>query len=391
MGFVDLKKTLLVIPLYNHAATVAQVAAQALATGLPLLVVDDGSTDEGLQAVEHLQCYTLQLAENQGKGAAILAGADFAAEHDFEAIITIDADGQHDPADALLLLAKSEEEWPAIVIGARQMVQNTVPGASHFGRSFSNFWVRLECGADLPDTQSGLRLYPLAVLQFHRWSRRRYDFEIEVLVRSSWAGIKLTSVDVSVHYPPADERISHFHLGLDNVRLSLLHTRLVCRRLLPLPSRKMLPQEKKVRQKLAIGNPWTALKQLCQQHSSPFWLALAVWLGIFMGALPILAGHTVAIMYVAHRLHINMVAAVAASNFCMPPVVPVLCVQTGYFLQHGQLLLDFSWEKWLLEGHYRLLDWLLGSLVLGPLLGLVGGAIMYAAALHFKGMVQAKV
>ncbi len=379
-------KTLVVIPLYNHGASVARVAEKVLATGLPLLVVDDGSTDEGLQALGHLHCHTLRFDDNRGKGAAILAGAEFAADHDFEAIITIDADGQHDPADLLLLLAKAEAEGPCVVIGARQMVQDTVPAASHFGRRFSNFWVRLECGADLPDTQSGLRLYPVEVLQFFTWSRRRYDFEIEVLVRARWAGVTLTSVDVSVHYPPADERVSHFHKGLDNLRLSLLHGRLVCRRLLPLPSPKMCPEVKVAGQKLIIGNPWKALKKLCQEHSSPFWLALGVWLGIFMGALPLIACHTLAIIYVSHRLHINKVAAVAASNFCMPPLVPVLCVQAGYYLRHGELLLDFSWEKWLLEGHYRLFDWFLGSLLVGPLLGLVGGVIMYGAAVHFQAL-----
>ncbi|MDR9501656.1 MAG: DUF2062 domain-containing protein [Desulfurivibrionaceae bacterium] len=377
-------KTLVVIPLYNHGASVARVAEQALATGLPLLVVDDGSTDEGLQAVRHLACHTLRFARNRGKGAAILAGADFAAAHDFEVIITLDADGQHDPADLPLLMAKAQEHWPAVVIGARQMVQDTVPGASHFGRAFSNFWVRLECGADLPDTQSGFRLYPVAMLHFFSWSRRRYDFEVEVLVRASWAGVRLTSVDVSVHYPPPHERISHFHKGLDNLRLSLLHSRLVLRRLLPMSCRQMLPGPKAARQKVVMGNPWQAFKKICQEHISPLWLALAVWLGIFMGALPILTCHTVAVIYVAHRLHLNKVVAVAASNLCMPPVVPVLCIQTGYFLWHGEFLLDFTWEKWLLEGHYRLLDWLVGSLILGPLLGLIGGAVIYLVARYTR-------
>lgn len=96
-----------------------------------------------------------------------------------------------------------------------------------------------------------------------------------------------------------------------------------------------------------------------------------------MGALPLIACHTVAIIYVAHRVHLNKIAAVAASQFCMPPVVPVLCIQAGYFMQNGSLLLDFSWERWGLEAHYRLWDWLLGSLLVGPFLGLIGGIIVY--------------
>jgi uncharacterized protein (DUF2062 family) len=110
------------------------------------------------------------------------------------------------------------------------------------------------------------------------------------------------------------------------------------------------------------------------------WLATAVWLGIFMGALPLLAIHTIAIIYVAHRLHMNKVAAVAASQFCMPPVVPVLCIQMGYYLRKGELLIDFSWQPWLLGVHERLWEWLIGSLLVGPLLGLIGAGIMYFAA-----------
>lgn len=371
---------LIVIPLYNHGATVAQVVEKALATGLDVLVVDDGSTDGGSRELASLACTLIGWPDNRGKGAAIMAAADYAHEHNYDAIITVDADGQHDPADVAQLICCGLEQWPAIVIGNRQMVEETVPQSSKFGRQFSNFWVRLECGAELPDTQSGLRLYPVALLQFLGLKARRYDFEIEVLVRAAWAGVQLRSADVSVHYPPGKERISHFHKGFDNIRLGGVHSRLLFRRLLPLPERRLLPQQKSPAQRLVIGNPFKALKRLCLEHTSPFWLALAVWLGIFMGALPILAAHTVAIIYVAHRLHINKVAAVAASQFCMPPVVPVLCIQTGYFMLHQELLLDFSWEKWLLEGHYRLLDWLLGSLLLGPLLGLVGGVIMYYTA-----------
>ncbi|MDF1614726.1 DUF2062 domain-containing protein [Desulfurivibrio dismutans] len=372
--------TIVVVPVYNHGATLREVVQWARAAGWPVLVVDDGSTDDGWQRIADLDCHKLRLPVNKGKGAAIMAGATKAAELGFAWIITVDADGQHDPAEAELLAAKAAALGrPAIVIGARRMVQETVPKASLFGRSFSNFWVRLETGRELPDTQSGMRLYPVRELLALKLGSSRYDFEIEVLVRASWAGVDIDSVDISVHYPPSGERVSHFSQWRDNLRLTVLHTRLLLRRLLPLSHHRVAGQSPPTAEKLAVRRPWQTLKRICSEHTSPVWLATAVWIGLFMGALPLIACHTVAIIYVTHRLHLNKLAAVAASQFCMPPVVPVLCIQVGYFMREGGLLLDLSWEKWLLEIHLRLWDWLLGSLVVGPVLGLIGAGLIYWA------------
>lgn len=384
-------KVLLVIPLFNHGDTLASVVQAALGTGLDVLVVDDGSTDDGLQEITDQPCECLRLPLNKGKGVAILAGAREAKRRGFDAILTLDADGQHDPSEAFLLVNEAESgTWPAIVIGARRMIQDTVPGSSHFGKVFSNFWVRLECGLDLSDTQSGMRLYPVDELLSLKLVRSRYDFEIESLVKFAWAGVDVRSVDVSVHYPPADERISHFHKLKDNWCLTKLHTSLVIRRLIPWPHHRLVVQEKCSKKGLRIQNPWITLNKLCRVHTSPFWLATAVWLGLFMGALPLIACHTVAIIYVAHRFHLNKFAGVAASQFCAPPVVPVLCIETGYFLRTGQLILDLSWETWLLEIHHRLWDWFVGSLIVGPLLGLIGGMAMYLGATRVQSSRKAK-
>ena len=379
-------KVLLVIPVYNHGSTLADVTGKAISTGYPVLVVDDGSDDNGWKELTHLDCQLHRLPHNCGKGAAILAGARLAEEQGFEAIITLDADGQHDPAESLHLVTEAETGvWPSIIIGAREMVQDTVPGASHFGRAFSNFWIQLETGVELSDTQSGMRLYPVKELLALRLLKTRYDFEIEVLVKIIWAGISVRSVSVSVHYPPKEERISHFHKFIDNWRLTQLHTVLLCRRLLPVPHGKLSKEETRKRGAIVVKNPFKTLGNLCRENASPFWLGVAVWLGIFLGALPLLACHTLIIIYVAHRLHLNKIAAVAASQFCMPPVVPVLCIETGYFLRKGEFILDLSWEKWLLEIHVRLFDWFLGSLLVGPLLGFAGAFLVYRLGRKWQG------
>ncbi len=379
-------KVLLVIPVYNHGSTLADVTCKAIATGYPVLVVDDGSDDNGWKELTHLDCQLHRLPHNRGKGAALLAGARLAEKQGFEAIITLDADGQHDPAESLHLVTEAETGvWPAIIIGAREMVQDTVPGASHFGRAFSNFWIQLETGVELSDTQSGMRLYPVKELLALHLLKTRYDFEVEVLVKTIWAGIPARSVPVSVHYPPKAERISHFHKFLDNWRLTQLHTVLLCRRLLPVPHGRLSKKDKKKREAVVVKNPFKTLGNLCRENASPFWLGVAVWLGIFLGALPLLACHTLIIIYVAHRWHLNKIAAVAASQFCMPPLVPVLCIETGYFLRTGEFILDLSWEKWLLEIHVRLFDWFIGSLLIGPLLGFAGAFLVYRLGRKWQG------
>jgi len=233
--------TLLLIPLYNHAATVRGVVERALRSGFAVLVVDDGSSDEGLQNLTGLSILTIRLAKNQGKGVAILTGTKEAARRGYSRILTLDADGQHHPEEAHLLCREAEKHAaPVIVIGIRRMIQETVPRSSHFGRAFSNFWVKLECGRELRDTQSGMRLYPVKELLALKLCRLRYDFEIEALVKAVWAGVEIAEVDISVHYPLPDERISHFHKFKDNWHLTALHTALVLRRLLPWPHKKLV-------------------------------------------------------------------------------------------------------------------------------------------------------
>lgn len=106
-------------------------------------------------------------------------------------------------------------------------------------------------------------------------------------------------------------------------------------------------------------------------------MAAAVWVGIFVGALPIIPFGIAAIVYVSHRLHLNKLASVAASNVCIAPFVPLACVETGHFLLHGGFLFAFDRHVLLYEIHLRLWEWLLGALVIGPILGLAGALLTY--------------
>ena len=372
-----LTKTLIVIPVYNHAKSLRAVVEASLDEGYPVLVIDDGSTDGGLDTVAGLPIERHRFPENRGKGAAILAGAALAERSGFGAILTIDADGQHDPADVRRLLDASASSWPALVVGARLMEGSGAPRSSVFGRDFSNFWVRLECGQALPDTQSGYRLYPVDLLSAMRFLSTRFTFEVEVLVRAAWAGYPIVSVPVPVHYPPAGARISNFHMLKDNARLTCLHAWLVTRSLLPWPRRRLVPSRGADGSPAGSPQPVSLFRRLTREHASAAELAAAVWVGIFVGSLPIIPFGVAAIVYVNHRLHLNKLAGVAASNVCVAPFVPFVCMETGYFLRHGRFLSEFSRQSLLGEFHHRLWEWLLGALLFGPLLGLLGALLTY--------------
>lgn len=381
---IAVPRTLVVIPVYNHINTLRAVVEAALVQGFPVLVVDDGSSDGCLDRINDLPIERHRLPVNVGKGGAILAGAQLAQRSGYQAIITIDADGQHDPADARLLLEMASSSWPCIVIGARIMETRNVPRSSLFGRDFSNFWVRLECGQALPDTQSGYRLYPVEFLDSARFLSRRYTFEIEVLVRGSWAGLPLLFTPVSVYYPPGGERISHFHKLKDNLRLSCLHTFLVTRSLIPWPHRRLFQGETDPDRLQSIFQPVRFVRALTREHSTAVQLAAAVWLGIFLGSLPIIPFGIAAIIYACHRLHLNKLAAVGASNICVAPFVPFLCIEFGHYLMYGTFWYEFNRQTLLVEIPLRLREWLLGALLLGPLLGALGALLTYFLVNTFR-------
>lgn len=332
-----------------------------------LLVVFGEAGEGGMpDSLAVLPWPTLQLSASLGYGAAVQEGATLAAELGYEAILTMAGDGRHRPADIQLLIDEARRQGgPCLLLGSRP----AKPESAHF-------WLRLECGLELADPASLFRLYPVKELLALRLNPKGRNFALESLVRFAWSGLPVVPVIIAACEP---QQGAPDHSTGEKLGRALLHGRLVTRRLLPLPHQRFVPEDslhKKVVETIS-QNPFRVLGKACREHSSPLWLAMAVWLGIFMGALPLLSIHTIAIIYVAHRLHVNKFAAVAASQFCMPPVVPVLCIQVGYWLRKGTLLLDFSWQKWLLEIHERFWEWLIGSLLLGPLLGLIGAAVMY--------------
>lgn len=367
-------RLLVAIPVYNHGRSLRSVVERALEVHPEVLVVDDGSTDGGAETLQGLPVRLIRHKRNLGKGQAIMTAAHEAHRLGMTHLATIDSDGQHDPAEirAFLPLLRSEPE--ALVVGTRRFGAD-VPGSSRFGRSFSNFWLRVQTGVRLGDTQSGFRVYPVEVLRGLALRETGYAFEIEVLVRAAWAKVPLREVGISVVYP--EDRVSHFQMLRDNVRLSLLNFRLTMRTILPWPHRALVTASSP---RVSALHPLRAIRALLSECSTPRELAFAAALGVFVGTLPFFGLHTLMILVAAGFLRLNRLWAVATSQVTMPPFVPALAIEIGHFMRFGKFLTEFSLQTIGAEGLERLWEWFLGSLVLGPLLALIAGALTHLTA-----------
>jgi glycosyltransferase involved in cell wall biosynthesis len=224
----EAKRVCVLIPTYNNEQTLVRVIEDVLGYTQNIIVVNDGSTDQTLELLREFKSIQLvSYSQNQGKGFALRQGFKRAVESGFEYAISIDSDGQHFADDLPAFLEKLEQHPKAIIIGARNMEQSSVPGKSSFGNKFSNFWFHVETGLKLDDTQSGYRLYPVLLLKDIKFITRKYEFEIEVLVRAAWNGIEVLQVPVKVFYAEKEKRVSHFRPFRDFSRISILNTVLV--------------------------------------------------------------------------------------------------------------------------------------------------------------------
>lgn len=241
-----IKKVCILVPTYNNEQTLANVLNSLLAYTDQVIVVNDGSTDSTPVVLGKFpQVELVSYPQNKGKGFALRTGFQQAVKSGYHYAITIDSDGQHFADDLGKFLAKLEDHPSAIIIGARNMEQASVPGKSSFGNKFSNFWFWVETGLKMNDTQSGYRLYPVKKMENMRFLTRKFEFEIEVLVTSAWGGIEITEVPVRVYYAEKINRVSHFRPFKDFTRISILNTFLVLIAFLYIKPRDFLRGAKK--------------------------------------------------------------------------------------------------------------------------------------------------
>lgn len=216
-----------IIPTYNNGKTIVDVVERTYQQLKDVIVVVDGSTDDTLQQLQslHLPIDIVVLPCNGGKGCALKVGFSKAIERGFDYALTLDGDGQHYPEDIPLLIDElSLHVENTMIIGSRGLKQENMPTQNTFANKFSNFWFTLQTGLRLPDTQSGMRIYPLHHLGHYQWITSRYESELELLVFAAWRNLNIYPVPIRVYYPPKRERVSHFKPVYDFTRISILNT-----------------------------------------------------------------------------------------------------------------------------------------------------------------------
>jgi len=214
----------ILIPAYNAANTLRGVALECLEQGYPVAVVDDGSSDGTGQSVSDLPVTLLVHAENLGKGAALKTGFSWALQQGFDGVITLDADGQHDPTAVSQLLDEADKKGCDCLLASRHSQFEEMAGLRKVWNRFGVWCIRKRTGFEITDSQSGFRYYRSKLLQAVQLEKNGYDLEMELLVKGWKAGFKIGSLPVPARV--ADGRAtSHYRPVQDTVTICMTFLR----------------------------------------------------------------------------------------------------------------------------------------------------------------------
>ncbi|HXP98092.1 MAG TPA: glycosyltransferase family 2 protein [Telmatospirillum sp.] len=222
-----------IVPSHNHWTAIGDVVSRLRSEGLPVLIVDDGSTEPartvlaGLHAPEDgISVHRLEV--NRGKGEAVITAFRLAWAAGFTHAVQVDADGQHDLAALPDLLALAKRHPKALITGVPRY-DGSIPVGRKIGRWITHIWVWIETlSLQITDSMCGFRVYPLAAVRTlldKQRLGRRMDFDTDIMVRLFWDGTPVCGLPVRVIYPPGN--LSNFDVLRDNWHISVMHSRLV--------------------------------------------------------------------------------------------------------------------------------------------------------------------
>lgn len=370
-------KYCVVIPTYNNEKTLAGLLADVLEYTNDVIVVDDGSSDSTAQILCSFahRIHLIKHEKNLGKGIALRNAFSYALDQKYEYAISIDSDGQHFASDLPLFIEEIMQDRGALLIGARNMEQENVPGKSSFGNKFSNFWYHLETGIKLQDTQSGYRAYPLYTLRGTRYFTSRFEFEIEVIVKAAWKGINVKNIPICVHYEAGNERISHFRPFKDFSRISILNTWLVIQALAYYIPRRLI-------RSLSRENISSFIQKHFFDKSEPRGKkAASIGFGVFMGIFPVWGYQMLLGILLAHFMKMNKALFLLAANISIPPMIPVIIYFShkagGLLIEEPANDLLFTGEITMEKVKDNLYQYLLGAVFLAFVSGLFAGGLTY--------------
>ena len=383
-----------VAPTFNNGRTVISIVDQALDACGAVVVVNDGSTDDTQRQLEDWKASRpddsiriVQHHVNQGKAEALKTGFEVASRDGYTHALTIDTDGQHRPSQIPEFLRASEASPRSIILGERDTRHPAYPARCRFGRWLSDLATRLEMGTSIHDTQCGFRVYPLSVFKTISCCMGRYAFEAEVLTRSVWGGAGVHNIPVDCIYHDADEHVSHLHPVYDGLLGALIHVRLLGRALMPVrfPSvpDPIEPDPESASASLASRllawfSPRALWRQIRSDPSSRSTVAMGVGLGGFIGSLPFFGFHALLALYFARRLRLHPLTVVAGTQISMPPLSPLIIgasIWVGFLVTRFKMpeLADFTALSFPELFAEVLLEWMVGSILVGIVLGIVMG------------------
>ncbi len=367
------RKICVLIPTFNNGKTLKRVVEGVLEYTQNIIIVNDGSTDSTSEILKsYSQLSIINLPQNKGKGNALKLGFRKATELGYHHAITIDSDGQHYPDDIPVFVeALLTENEDVLLIGNRNMSQDGIPKKSSFGNNFSNFWFWFETGIKLQDTQSGYRLYPLNKIP-KKYFTPKFEFEIEVIVRSAWKNIPVKNVPVKVLYDPA-ERVSHFRPFRDFTRISILNTILVIITLAYIKPRNFIINFRKKSFKKFIQ------EDVLESDGSNRTKAFSIALGVFIGLSPVWGLQTFLAISLSVVFKLNKVLTFLSSNISFPPFIPFIIAASLFigapFVDGNTNFFTHKLDFELVKNH--LLQYIIGSMILATTVSAAFGVGFY--------------
>lgn len=358
-----------IIPTYNNQKTLSRVINSVLEQTSKIIIVNDGSTDATSEILKNYPNLTqIHFPKNIGKGMALRKGFQKAISLGYDYAITIDSDGQHYASDIPLFIDEISNDGEALLIGSRNMTHENIPKKSSFGNKFSNFWYWFETNKKLTDTQSGFRMYPLKSIPVHYFTNK-FEFEIEVIVRSAWKEIPVKNIPINILYDP-NERVSHFRPFKDFTRISILNTVLVIIALFYIKPRDFFRSLKKK------GFKQFLLENILHNEDSNAKKSLSIALGVFVGISPFWGFQTAIVLLLAVAFKLNKVISFAFSNISFPPLIPFVILGSlkigSYFIQTGKpLLLNTSMSFSDVQNNIG--QYLVGSFILATIMAMLLG------------------
>ena len=364
-----------IIPTYNNEKTIVKIITDTLAYTDKIIVINDGSTDSTADLLKPFETVITIVHHpiNLGKGMALRTAFKKALGIGFRYAITIDSDGQHFPEDFELFLDRILHAPDSLMIGARNMNSENVPGASSFGNKFSNFWFWTETGLKIPDSQSGFRLYPINRMGNIVYFTSGFEFEIEVLVKAAWRGIPIIPVPIQIYYDKIDERVTHFRPGRDSVRISFLNLYLVILAFFWYHPMRFFRGLTPVNIKAFVIEHFFNEKESVLKKSS------SVAVGVFFGIFPIWGYQTLSAIAVAYFLKLNKAIVIIAANISFPILLPAILYAS---LKSGELITGqkstITFKNINLENiKLNLYVYLSGACILSLVVALFMGALTY--------------